>query len=361
MENTEIRTQTYMVTVADWMRYTATAYYQSMVTWPYFLFYLTFILLPSAALATIDLANGKFARFAIFAICFLSFWLTVVPALKLFYVYHNTRKTPGATGARTMILTDDGVTIETDDVVISQDWSAVRAIARVGSDAYFFTRDKQAFILKPEAFTTPEQALEALTLAKAHIHNAGHKHVATFYETPHQDADLPGVKTLLFRPTFGTYLVYALPMHCRLLASPMIMVAILTCAFGLPLWLAKDALIAGDITAVPKAISNTVLSCALITLFSTVVNWFIYRRKPGFLGERRVSITAESLWSRYDNQKTKMDWRDIRCIRRYLGCIVFRVGSTGDVLVLESAFVDAVAADAFVAQARAYWKAAHGK
>ncbi len=357
MTETEIRSQPYRLTKADYIDYYICGYWRAFIALPSALWMWLIILVPGATLVAINLKDGHPGRALLIVAGLAAFWFVIIPAVGILTMLGNLSRSTNAYIPRTAIISGAGFALESTGFTNRQIWSQFRGVRITRRLVYLVMAVGTGIIIPKSAFADAAERDTFVAACRRHIRSSRDPQAQVF-DTPMLATPLPGsLETPPHRLGFGLFAALYMLSLVRTFTRPIMGLIVLALA-GLTAWVHRAQMAAGDFSSLLALAGGALLWLALFLPAMTLLNWLAVRKKPIIRQPRRTAISAEQIRTYGEAFDVAVTWTAIRRIDRRFGAIQFWTGRAAAIAVPLSAFPSREAAQAFQDQATAYWRAA---
>ncbi len=350
MTDTDIRSQPFSLSQADYIAYYKATYFRTFGILPWGPTNWLFLVAMPGYAAYTTLMDGAQIIGAVILLITLLLWTVAMPALGAAATRYSFAHTPFARTSMIASASNAAFTLEGPDICVRRRWRGMRG-ATVMGDLICLT-DAAATLVPRSAFATPE-AFDAFTEAcKRHITDAraDAEPVPDFAATTPRPGALASLPyTLGKRPSA----VQALTLFLEGLRNPSVWLAL-----GLGTLGTAAALYMEGVASFGAALALAVPSILVFAGLMTVCAWQGIRQRPSSRAMRRLTIDEHRLRSEDEGVDFAIAWPLVRHIDRRFGVLRFRLTPSRALFVPLSAFPSRDAAKAFHDQALAWWQAA---
>lgn len=360
MSDNEITTNPFSLAMWDYMLYSLHVFYRGLLRFPRGVFFLAIIIMVPLAFGYDDLASGDYMTFALWMVGSLIFWLGFIPLLSLTTTWRSLRKNAQAFSLRTAHLTPDHLILAGPTYDAKLTWLGFKRIEQSQSMVFLY-HGNAAHLVPKSAFNTPEIAKRFYDLAKQHTANAKHKQVGAFYgaEGSIDYHDANSLSTRAYRISFGAFFIYYMQIMYAAFSRPFNIAVILLADFGMNSFFNRYELISGNWNQILiSSLTTTLAVYILMPPAVSVLAWLVSRRSPAAKGERLFSLNREGIIATGATYTVNLSWASLSRLDKRFGQMVFYTGPYTGIVIPFSAFPDKAAAEAFYAQALAYFNAA---
>lgn len=361
MSDTVIRSRPFTLTMRDYLMVYIGAYLRLFVTWPSAATLLPVILGPAAVLAWIMTREGRIFDAVISVSGILSMWAVVIPGFGLWRTWAAARGNKTLQGSRVATLTDQQFSLEGEAFSTHQAWGNFSGVVETKSKILLRIRSGLYHVVPVSAFDDEAARRAFVAGARQHIRNAGDKTVGNFYGPVEAEArPAPGGGDIVsppFRLTFGVYSPYFLLLLARAtLRGPTLLILVLA-FIGLPAWLNRDALAAGDWHALTASATATIAFVLVFPFAMLLYSWLRTKKRARGV-DRYLGLSREAVRSWGQDHDVTVKWDAVHKVEHRFGLVLLWVGTRGALFVPASTFADKAEADAFYQAALGYWRAA---
>ncbi|MBW8880233.1 MAG: hypothetical protein JF615_02065 [Asticcacaulis sp.] len=354
MTESDITTQPYAIRMSDFVALSLRLYYRNLFRWPPALHALFMIGTPLLIAAVDHVGPG---RAGLYLLLSLVLWLVIVPAANLWTRFPSALKNWNSVSMVTTTLTPSGIFMRGDNLDLRQDWTIYREVLVLGQSLCLHNNASGGILIKPEAFLDMAGREAFIGAARRYIRDANHPQIRVFAPETEIRGELPDLRTRSYALNFGLSLIQYTAAMSRLLLHP-VMLTIMAGVIAALIWQARETIHGDWLGALPFVLASLCVVMPAFMFLMAAYNWYQVRRK-GFATEKRVvAIGPEGIHTRSHRLNLFFKWRDIHKVTRAWGCSLFWFKPYQGILVGGEAFADHAEADAFHAQAVAWWQAA---
>ncbi len=350
--NQTIRTNSFSLSMADYMAFGLLGYTRAFFTWPYApALWLFAVICP----ATIGLAaaHGHMWRGVTTALPFAALWLVFIPLLSQWRIWRTTKIMRSLNGPRTVEADANHFTMTGLDFEVRQDWSGFSKVWQTRTMYCLVLRGSGcAYLVRKDAFDAPQGAIRFFDQARQFIKANTKRQIQVFGVPPPSPAEMAAGQPRPFRLTFSLFALYYLAIYVRSVTRPMTMLFFAILFFGLPAWYRHDELTAGHWQTI--LLQSVIQMVAFLTLFPFLmvgIAWLISQRNPAARGDRRIVQSDKGIRAFGDRFDVTLRWETLRAVSRHFGAIFYWSGPVSAMILPVSAFNSPTDAQAFFREA----------
>lgn len=356
--STTITTRSFSLSFGDYCRFYVASYYRAYLNPLRGVLLAVVCLALPALMAWRSLSQGYIQPLLTYLVGSWVLWLGILPLVGLISWTSTVGKNATLKGPRVAELSPAGFAVIGDSFETRQQWGQFTSVGQAGRIIYLMTNARTGMIVRKDAFTSDHDWQSFVAEAKRHIAAAKDKHAQVFYDEPIVAAPAEGLQTPPFHLTFGIFYPYYLRILYGTFVRPGTLIVVLLGFAVVPLWLQRQALLAGDWSGLPSLLAPLLTFLALFPPLMALLAWPATRKTPAAKGPRTVTLTPERIVAKGDAYDVSIAWGDMSKITHDFGQLIAWTGTQGGVLVPDSAFADTAAARAFHAEAVRLFKAA---
>ena len=357
MTETDIRSQPFSLSRADYTAYYFSSYYRAYLTFPMGPVSGLVVILIVAGLTFGDFTQHHYVKGVLTVLAAIALWMGVIPAIGLATMLRTLSRTPNAYVSRTAIASGPDFTLEGPGFSNRQAWRQFRRAIVSRRMIYLILTTGAAMIVRKSAFATSAECDAFIAACRRHIEDSRDP-LAQVFEAPTNATPHPGgIETPPHRIDFGLFMMLTVFAFARGLARPFTGIVAVG-LIGFVAWSNRGHLAAGDYSSLVSVGIGIVVWVALFIPGMSLMSWRKVRNTPIIRHPRRLEITPEQIRVHGEGFDVAVNWPAVRKINRRFGAIQFWTSQTGSFAVPLSAFASTADATAFQDQASAWWRAA---
>ncbi len=358
MTETDIRSQTFTLTRADYTAYYWSAYFGLFTTLPRAILIWLIAVVAWLPFVFNSLMAGHYATAGLIALGVAVAWCAVLPGLGILTYRRALARMHNAYRPRIAIVSGRNVTIEGPGFADHRTWAQFRRVTQTKRLIFLSMTAGAAMIVPRSAFATAAQGDAFIAECRRNIAGSRHRQAKVF-DTPLPATPLPGgLETPPYHLEFALYFKLMTYGLYRTYTRPLTLVTMAAAFLAFPVWGDRAAIASGHFDVLWPSIAGFGGFVAFFPPGMAVLNWLRSRKKPEIGNARRVGVTPDQVRMYGDGFDISTSWQGIRRIDRRFGALHFWTAPVASIAVPLSAFASPEDAQAFQDQATAWWHTA---
>lgn len=267
-------------------------------------------------------------------------------AAGLFILWLRYRRDPVMNGERLMVLDGGGVRLVGHGVDVRRTWATMSRIREGHEHVFLYMAVSGAYIMPKRAFSSAEEIKRLIGAARVAI-RASRTFLPSLPPLPEAPDNRETWLSRPYRPGF-------VPSYSRVLTWIFAAVILVMLLAG-DVWLVRS----GDIDDTTACVI-AILVMAIPLILVAGLGWWLISKRRTKIRKSVMCFTRDYVRCTSPAFDTRIDWTNIRKVYRVARVFIFRL-ETGLLHVPASAFATRAEAEAFFAQAVAFWRAAEAR